>query len=64
MNKKLKVAVNFIHNVGYLDERIYIKENMKERRKGGRGNLFCLWVFWVNRCSTFSYNSYFVLDSR
>ena len=42
MNKKLKVAINFIHNVGYLDERIYIKENMKERRKGGRGNLFCL----------------------
>ena len=32
-------------------------------KSSGRGNLFGLWDFWANKCSTFSCISYFVLES-
>ena len=41
-----------------------LKRMWRGRLNSGRGNLFCLWDFWVNRSSTFSCIRYFALESR
>ena len=70
VSKKLKETINFIHHVAckylhnkYLDI-FYAEENWRRRLKSWRGNLLCLWDFWANRCSTFSWISYFILERR
>ena len=52
-----------------LATKIDIEENLKRRFNSGWGNLFCLMfscflVFLENRCSTLSFISYFVSESR
>ena len=52
-HRKGTKMIKVINNVAckYLDTKVTLKRIWGRRLSSGKGNLFCLWNFWANRCS-------------